>query len=104
MSTWEQHLADVASTPDGAAMLAEIQPSIDVSLLLVKLRLDLGLSQREFARRAGVSPSYISQLESGTANPSVRRLDTILRSVGSRLVMKAATEEAAPAKRKRRAS
>lgn len=33
-----------------------------------------GLSQRELARRLGVSPSLISQLESGQSNPSVGTL------------------------------
>src|SRR5690606_15633995 len=37
-------------------------------------RLRAGLSQRELARRLGVSPSLISQLESGHSNPSVATL------------------------------
>lgn len=37
-------------------------------------RVKAGLSQRELARRLGVSPSLISQLESGQSNPSVGTL------------------------------
>ncbi len=41
-------------------------------------RVKAGLSQRELARRLGVSPSLISQLESGQSNPSVGTLYAIV--------------------------
>lgn len=42
-------------------------------------RVKAGISQRELARRLGVSPSLISQLESGQSNPSVGTLYAIDR-------------------------
>lgn len=44
-------------------------------------RLRCGLSQRELARRLGVSPSLISQLESGHSNPSVATLYAIVNEL-----------------------
>ena len=44
-------------------------------------RLRAGLSQRELARRLGVSPSLISQLESGHSNPSVATLYAIVNEL-----------------------
>lgn len=41
-------------------------------------RMKAGLSQRELARRLGVSPSLISQLESGQSNPSVATLYSLV--------------------------
>jgi len=41
-------------------------------------RVKAGISQRELARRLGVSPSLISQLESGQSNPSVGTLYAIV--------------------------
>lgn len=41
-----------------------------------------GLSQRELARRLGLSPSLISQLESGLSKPSVGTLYSIVTELG----------------------
>ena len=42
----------------------------------------LGLSLRELARRVGVSPSLISQIERDKVNPSVSTLNNIVRELG----------------------
>ena len=39
-----------------------------------KIRLESALSQEELAFRAGLKRSYLSDLERGTRNPSVRTL------------------------------
>lgn len=41
-------------------------------------RVRAGLSQRELARRLGVSPSLVSQLETGQSNPSVATLYSLV--------------------------
>ena len=43
------------------------------------LRLDAGLSLRELARQAEVSPSFVSQIENGKSQPSVATLYTFSR-------------------------
>lgn len=45
-------------------------------------RVQAGLSQRELARRLGVSPSLISQIESGQSKPSVGTLYGIVTEFG----------------------
>jgi transcriptional regulator with XRE-family HTH domain len=45
-------------------------------------RLHAGISQRELARRVGLSPSLISQLESGQSRPSVGTLYAIVTELG----------------------
>ena len=45
-------------------------------------RVKSGLSQRELARRLGLSPSLISQLESGQSKPSVGTLYSIVTELG----------------------
>ncbi|MFC7360752.1 helix-turn-helix domain-containing protein [Nocardioides astragali] len=44
-----------------------------------------GLSLRELARRVNVSPSFVSQIELGKANPSVGTLYSILSELGTTL-------------------
>lgn len=84
LRTFDDLLADLARDPEFVERDAEMRPSRDVMHVLVGVRLALGMNQREFARAAGVSPSYISRLESGVANPSIRALASVLRRVGAR--------------------
>lgn len=42
-----------------------------------RLRKERGLSQEELAFRAGMKRSYLSDLERGTRNPTVRALDRL---------------------------
>src|ERR1700679_1993188 len=52
---------------------------------LRQLRLGLGLSQREVARRAGVSNATISMIEANRVSPSVSALKQILSALGAGL-------------------
>jgi transcriptional regulator with XRE-family HTH domain len=47
-----------------------------------RLRLRLGISQSELARRAGYSNEFISQVERGIKSPSVKALEKIARGLG----------------------
>ncbi len=49
------------------------------------LREQRGLSLRELARRVSVSPSFVSQIELGKANPSVGTLYSLLSVLGTTL-------------------
>lgn len=91
-ATFDDLVRELQREPAVAAQEADLQPSRDVALLLVSLRQRMHLSQSEFARKAGVSQAYVSQLESGTANPSVRRLNRLLRAVGATLRLSALIE------------
>lgn len=42
----------------------------------------LGLTQKEFAKRAGISPQYYSSIEQGRYEPSSKYLPTIERELG----------------------
>jgi len=54
----------------------------DVGQRLRRLRLRLGLSQRELARRAGVSNATISMIESNRVSPSIAALKLVLAAIG----------------------
>ena len=49
---------------------------------LRKVRLSSGLSLREVARQLGVSPSFVSQLETGKSQPSVGTLYALAQLLG----------------------
>jgi transcriptional regulator with XRE-family HTH domain len=66
----------------------EVQPNADPEPLdaigrrLREERVHAGISQRELARRLGLSASLISQLESGQSRPSVGTLYSIVTELG----------------------
>ncbi|HAL05855.1 MAG TPA: transcriptional regulator [Brevundimonas sp.] len=47
-----------------------------------ELRIAAGLSQEELAFRADMKRSYVSDLERGTRNPSVRALERLAIALG----------------------
>jgi transcriptional regulator with XRE-family HTH domain len=54
----------------------------DIGTRLREERDRVGISQRELARRVGLSPSMISQIESGQSKPSVSTLYGIVSELG----------------------
>ena len=47
-----------------------------------RLRLEKGLTQRELAKRAGLDVSYISGIERGCRNASLKSLETLAKGLG----------------------
>ncbi|MGH8288502.1 MAG: helix-turn-helix domain-containing protein [Steroidobacteraceae bacterium] len=50
--------------------------------LLIEARQRAGLSQRALARRARTAQSVVARIENGTASPSWRTLERLLRGAG----------------------
>ena len=53
--------------------------------LVKNLRLELGLSQTEFAKRVGKPQSTIARIETGAVLPTIKLLREIATKVGKRL-------------------
>lgn len=64
---------------------------------LRRIREDAGLSARALARRLGISPSAVSQIERGAMQPSVSRLMAIVDALGVPLTEVFGTGAAGPA-------
>lgn len=56
-----------------------------ISVLLKELRLELGLTQDEFAKRVGKPQSTITRIETGAMIPTVHLLSEIATSLNKRL-------------------
>jgi ribosome-binding protein aMBF1 (putative translation factor) len=59
----------------------------ELARLVIKHRAELGLSQKELAKRVGTSHSAISRIESGRHQTSVTTLQRIAAGLGVRLVL-----------------
>ena len=46
-----------------------------------RLRLELGLSQEEFAHRAELHPTYVSGIEGGRRNPTIQVVERIAKAL-----------------------
>jgi transcriptional regulator with XRE-family HTH domain len=53
----------------------------DIALRLQQVRQMYGLSQRELAKRAGVTNSSVSMIEQGRVSPSVSSLEKLLKGI-----------------------
>lgn len=51
-------------------------------LKIKEIRVDKKLSQKELARKAGISQSYLSELESNKKSPTLRQLCKIADALG----------------------
>ena len=57
----------------------------EISLKLIDLRLETGLTQSTFAKQIGLKQTQLSRLESGTGNPTIYTLQKIARQNGYEL-------------------
>jgi transcriptional regulator with XRE-family HTH domain len=84
---------------NGAVAVREASESTVLGQRLREERDDRGLSLRELARRLEVSPSLLSQIETGKIQPSVRTLYAIVSELGVSLDEVFAPKRPGPARR-----
>lgn len=82
MTTLREHLEEQIKDPAFREAWDESELSYQVARSLIRLRLDLNLTQEELAHRAGVPQSVIARLESGKYLPSLRTLDRMAKKLG----------------------
>ena len=84
-TSWSQIKAERPETADQRRGYDGARRLFETGVAVRELRLALGLSQREVARRAGVAAATISRLESGEVMPAVDSLARISEVLGARL-------------------
>jgi len=87
MKTYHQFRKETLRNRDISRAYHALGPEFDIIALLIKRRIEKGLSQQEIARRAGTKQSAISRLESGTYNPSAAFLFKIADALDARLTI-----------------
>jgi DNA-binding XRE family transcriptional regulator len=63
----------------------KLGPEFDLIAMLIKKRIERGLTQEELARKIGTKQSAISRLESGNYNPSLAFLRKVAKTLKARL-------------------
>ena len=59
-----------------------LQPERAIIQAIIDARRDSGLTQKELSQRTGITQSYISKMEQGNANPSIRTLQRLASGMG----------------------
>jgi DNA-binding XRE family transcriptional regulator len=76
-----------AASAEYRAELERLHEFEQIARLVIRLRLDYGLTQQELAERVGTSHSAISRIEGGRHKTSVETLQRIARAFDNRLVI-----------------
>src|SRR5947209_8244437 len=69
----------------GTVLWVSVEPKLAVKLELRWMRDDMGLTQAELARLAGVSQPAIAQLEGPDSNPTVDTLNRVASATGAQM-------------------
>lgn len=78
--------AEAERDPEYLASLRRLEFSEAIARAILRLRMDLGISQAELAKRVGTTGSVISRLERGDHEPSTATLRKIAEATGRRVV------------------
>ncbi len=62
-----------------------LEPEFAVIEMIIKKRIERGLSQKDLAKKIGTKQSAISRLESGTYNPSLSFLQKVSEALDAKL-------------------
>lgn len=68
-----------------AAEYEKESQKLEIAIALAQLREELGVSQRELAKKVGKPQSTIARIENGEMNPSIKVLFEIATKVGKEL-------------------
>lgn len=85
MKNYTQFKKHLLKNPKIKKAYEELGPEFEVITLLIKLRMQKKLTQRELAERLGTKQSAVSRLESGVYNPSLSFLYRIADALDARL-------------------
>jgi transcriptional regulator with XRE-family HTH domain len=82
MRTPEQDLKRRLKNTEYAKLYGSEDAKTSLAITLSRARRNLKLTQKEFAEKIGKTQPYIAKLESGTANPTIGAVGSMLATVG----------------------
>ena len=85
MKTFSQFKRETLKNKRIRAAYETIDPEFEITIALIKRRLEKGFTQQELAKRVGTKQSAIARLESGTYNPSLNLLKKVTHALNARL-------------------
>ena len=85
MSDFRKYLEKQLQNPDFKAEWDALEPELSIMQAVIDARKESGLTQQQLAERTGISQAYISKLENGNANPSLKTLQRLASAMDKKL-------------------
>lgn len=88
-NTWEGYKKKIKESDDEQLKqdMQEMEELTELMTTIIQRRQELGLSQRELAKRCGMPQSSIARMETGITFPRVNTLAKVLRVLGLTLTV-----------------
>lgn len=83
--TYEEVLAELMKNSEFRKEYEALRPKYEAISVVIKARLENGLTQKELARRIKTKQANISRFESGKVTPSIPFLQKIARALNMQL-------------------
>ena len=93
--TFDQWLAEHMTDPEFAAGFERVGEEIELGRQVRALRISLGMTQGQLARKARTSQSAIARLELGQIEPRIHTLRRVGDALGAKLVVELQPQTAA---------
>ncbi len=85
MKSFKEFKKKMLKDPQFKKRYEELDPEFKEISLMIKKRIDAGLTQKELARRTGTKQSAISRFENGKGNPTLQSLYRIADALGLKM-------------------
>ena len=82
---YKETLNELLKDPDFKKEYDALEPEFAIMQAIIDARNESGLTQKELAKRTGITQADISRLEKGNANPSLKTLNRLAKGMGMKL-------------------
>lgn len=77
MTRFDDYLAEQLQDPEFRAEWEALQPTFAIVQAMIDARRKTGLTKKQLAEKTGLSQGYITKLENGNGNPSLKTLQRL---------------------------
>jgi DNA-binding XRE family transcriptional regulator len=85
MASWKDIQKEMLKNPAVKAEYDKLAPEFELASSIIQARIDKKLTQKELARKAGLSQVMIARLESGSSNPTFATITRVAGALGKEL-------------------
>lgn len=77
MTRFDDYLAEQLQNPEFRAEWEALQPAFAIVQAMIDAQRKTGLTKKQLAEKTNISQAYITKLENGNGNPSIKTLQRL---------------------------
>lgn len=85
MTNFNDYLTQQMKDPAFKKAYEQLEPEFAIIQAIIDARKSAGITQKELSQKSGIAQGYISKLENGNANPSIKTLQRLATALGKTL-------------------